>query len=92
MDITSPRLLKIKAALFVVITLLCSGLLVFLVYPAISWAVAALFLTCLWATCRAYYFCFYVLQHYADPSFRYAGLLDLTLQLTGLQKKNQKPD
>jgi hypothetical protein len=36
--------------------------------------------------CRAYYFCFYVLEHYADPTFRYAGLLDLFRYLTGFKK------
>jgi hypothetical protein len=32
---------------------------------------------CIWAFCRFYYFAFYVLHHYADPEFKYSGLLDL---------------
>lgn len=36
-----------------------------------------LLLICIWAFSRFYYFAFYVLHHYADPDFRYAGLWDL---------------
>ena len=31
---------------------------------------------CIWGFCRAYYFVFYVIQHYIDPTYRFAGLLD----------------
>ena len=34
----------------------------------------ALLLLAIWAFCRAYYFLFYVIQHYLDPRYRYAGL------------------
>jgi len=27
------------------------------------------------------------MQHYADPGFRYAGLLDLFLHLSGMKRK-----
>lgn len=27
-----------------------------------------------WGFARAYYFAFYVIQHYVDPSYRFAGL------------------
>lgn len=30
----------------------------------------------IWAFCRAYYFAFYVIQHYIDPRYRFSGLLD----------------
>lgn len=90
MDITSPALLKLKAALFLVIVLLCSVLLAVLVYPLLTWRVIVLYFTCLWACSRAYYFCFYVMEHYAEPGFRYAGLLDLARHLAGL-KKSRKP-
>src|SRR4051812_46093231 len=81
MDITSPSLLKAKGALFV-----CLGLLsgVLLLLPVFSWRALALLVICVWAFCRAYYFCFYVLQHYVDPSFRYAGIGDaLKYLMTG---------
>ena len=41
----------------------------------------ALFLALtIWAFCRAYYFAFYVIEHYVDPGFKYAGLWDFVLR------------
>lgn len=82
MDITNPTLLKTKGALFLALGLFSSGIL--LCY-APDWKVALLLGLSIWAFCRFYYFAFYVLQHYADQSFRYSGLLDLIRYL--LQKK-----
>lgn len=84
MDITSPTLLKIKGALFLILGLLAGGLLLL---PSFSWQELGLLAISIWAFCRAYYFCFYVLQHYADPRFRYSGLLDLMKYLVG-RKRN----
>ena len=28
----------------------------------------------IWAFCRAYYFAFYVIEHYVHPSYRFSGL------------------
>lgn len=81
MDIKSPAVLKLKAVLFVVIAALSFGLLLLLVLPVFSWPIAVLFPLCIWACCRAYYFCFYVMEHYAEPGFKYAGLLDLARHL-----------
>ena len=35
---------------------------------------AILMVIAIWAFCRAYYFAFYVIEHYVDPSYRFAGL------------------
>lgn len=78
MDITSPCVLKLKGALFALLGLLAAGLLLF---PDLSWRNLGLLVICIWAFCRAYYFCFYVMAHYADPTFRYAGLIDLAKHL-----------
>jgi len=74
MDITSPRLLKFKGLLFLVLGLI-SGFL--LLAPVFTWTNLVLLGLCLWSFCRAYYFCFYVMQHYVDKNFRYAGLWHL---------------
>lgn len=87
MDIKSPLLLKIKGALFLVLGLLAAGLLLWLTAPAFTWQVPVLLGLTIWAFCRTYYFCFYVMEKYADPNFRYAGLWDLFLYLSGLKKK-----
>jgi hypothetical protein len=49
-----------------------------------------LLVICVWAFCRFYYFAFYVLEHYADPNFRYAGLLDLLRYLLGSKKPQRQ--
>ncbi|MGC4013171.1 MAG: hypothetical protein QM755_01445 [Luteolibacter sp.] len=61
MDITSPFLLKLKGALFAFLGLLAGAVLL---APIFSWQALGLFLIAVWAFCRAYYFCFYVLHHY----------------------------
>ena len=42
-----------------------------------SWKQAAIIGVTVWAFARFYYFAFYVLHHYADPEYNYAGLMDL---------------
>ncbi len=70
-DIRSKPLLYLKGALFVVIGLVAVTLIL-LRYP--DWQLAILLALAIWAFCRAYYFAFYVIEHYADPSYRFAGL------------------
>jgi hypothetical protein len=70
-DITNPTLLYAKGCLFLVLGLLASGLLLaehFELKTAVLLAIAV------WAFARAYYFAFYVVQHYVDPGYRFAGL------------------
>ncbi len=78
MDLKDPRALKLKGILFFIMGLLAAGLLLVQI-P--SWQNAVLLSIAIWAFCRFYYFAFYVLHHYADPSFKYAGLLDLVRYL-----------
>ena len=35
---------------------------------------AALLAVSVWAFCRAYYFAFYVIERYVDPTYRFSGL------------------
>jgi hypothetical protein len=71
MDIQNPKILYFKAGLFIITGLLASaGILM----AAPSIRVAALLAIAIWSFARAYYFAFYVIQHYADPGYRFAGL------------------
>jgi len=70
-DITNPRLLFLKGWLFLILGAM-AGLA--LVMAAPSWQNMALLVLCVWAFCRWYYFMFYVIEHYADPGFKFAGL------------------
>jgi hypothetical protein len=71
-DIKSVKLLWIKGVLFLLIGMVASVLL-WLESPSLK--VALLLLLAVWAFCRAYYFAFYVIEHYADPGYRFAGLV-----------------
>jgi hypothetical protein len=70
-DIQIPRVLWIKFALFLIVGILAATIAL-LLYPSLR--LALLLALAIWAFCRAYYFAFYVIEHYADPSFRYAGV------------------
>ena len=39
-----------------------------------------------WAFCRAYYFAFYVIEHYVDPGYRFSGLWSFARYL--ISRKN----
>jgi hypothetical protein len=71
-DIQSPRLLYIKGALFVGLGGLASALLL-IEHPSVK--TAALLALAVWAFARAYYFAFYVIEHYIDTGYKYEGLL-----------------
>ena len=78
MDIKSPKLLKFKGLLFLFLGVMSAGLLLML---SPDWVTLGLLCVVIWAFCRFYYFAFYVLHHYADKDFKYAGLLDLVRYL-----------
>jgi hypothetical protein len=71
-DIQSPKLLYLKGALFLCLGLLASAILLW-EHPSVRFA--ALLAIAIWAFARAYYFAFYVIEHYIDAEYKYAGLL-----------------
>ena len=78
MDITNPKLLYLKAALFLLAGVI-SSVLILLDHPTLK--IAALLLVAIWCFARAYYFAFYVIQHYIDPSYKFAGLCSVVRYL-----------
>jgi hypothetical protein len=71
MDITNPRILYLKGGLFLLGGLLAAGLII-AEHPTVK--VAVLLAVAVWCFARAYYFAFYVVQHYIDDRYRFAGL------------------
>lgn len=71
-NLTDPRIISLKGFLFLLLGLLASAILVAQL-PDIRYV--ALLVIAVWGFCRAYYFAFYVIEHYVDPEFRFAGLL-----------------
>jgi hypothetical protein len=81
-DLTSARWIKAKGILFLLLGLL-SATLLFFEHPVPK--TGLLIIIAVWSFCRFYYFAFYVIEHYVDPSYRFSGLLSFALYL--LQKK-----
>jgi hypothetical protein len=79
-DLTSPRLIKLKGILFLMVGLL-AALLVFLEQPTLK--VAVLLTIAIWCFCRFYYFAFYVIEHYVDPAYKFSGLWSFVLYFMG---------
>ena len=73
-DITNPRLLYAKGVLFLLAGTLAAGLLI---AEAPSLKVALLLALTVWCFARAYYFAFYVIEHYVDRQHRFAGLISV---------------
>jgi hypothetical protein len=86
-DITNKKLLYAKGILFLFVGLLASALLI-LEHPTIR--VALLLAVAVWSFARFYYFAFYVIEHYIDPGYKFAGLWSFARYLLG--KRGRTPD
>lgn len=71
-DLKSKKLIYLKGFLFLVILLFSMGLIIF---ETQSWKIAVLLLLVVWTSARLYYFMFYVIEKYVDPSYRFAGIV-----------------
>lgn len=70
-ELVNPKWMYVKAVGFLLIPLLCAiGLLI----RSMQTETAALVVLLIWASSRAYYFCFYVIERYIDPEYKFAGL------------------
>ena len=85
-DLTNPKLIYLKGFLFLVAGLMASVLL-FLANPTAQ--TALLLVIAVWAFARFYYFAFYVIEHYVDPGYRFAGLWSFARYL--LTRREQPP-
>ena len=70
-DLQSHRWMWVKAILFLLIGL-ASSALILLELPDLR--IFVLLVLAIWSFCRAYYFAFYVIEHYIDPSYKFSGL------------------
>ena len=77
-DLTSKRWIVAKGILFLAIALI-SATLVWLTLPTLQTALLLGLLA--WSAARFYYFLFYVLESYVDPSLKYAGVVELLKQI-----------
>jgi hypothetical protein len=70
-DLKDPRVIYAKGFMFLFAGALAALLLV-AEHPTLK--VAILLGMAVWCFARFYYFAFYVIEHYVDPQFRFAGL------------------
>ena len=70
-DLTDPFWIKLKGGLFLFLGLLAAALLL---VDAPTLKDAGLLVLAIWCFCRAYYFAFYVIEHYVDPGYKFSGL------------------
>lgn len=82
-DLKSKKLIYLKGFLF-----LFGGIVASLIIltECFCWKVAAMLAVAIWCFCRAYYFAFYVIEHYVDSDYKFAGLWSFVQYL--FRKKN----
>jgi hypothetical protein len=88
-DLHDPRLLYAKGILFLLTGTLAAGLLL---AESFSWRVAVLLTISVWCFARAYYFAFYVIEHYIDSTYKFAGLTDFLRYLLRWRKNKGTAD
>ena len=77
-DVKSKKVIVVKGMFFLGI-IVGSAALLFLDRPSVQSAV--LLVVLVWASARFYYYLFYVLEKYVDPSLQYSGLIALMIEL-----------
>jgi hypothetical protein len=82
-DLSNPFWIKLKGLLFLFIGIIAVVLL-FLDSPSLRTAV--LLALAIWSFCRFYYFAFYVIEKYVDPSYKFSRLISFVKYL--LQRRS----
>lgn len=77
-ELTSAKWIVVKGFLFLALGLLAGATLLL---ADSRWKQAVLLAVIVWAFCRFYYFLFYVVERYVDPSFRFSGVWSVVLYL-----------
>lgn len=86
-DLKDSRIICVKGALFLICGVLSAAVL-FSQSPTLS--TVLLTAVTVWSFCRFYYFAFYVVEHYVDDSYRFAGLLDFVMHWFGVLRQKRR--
>ena len=84
-DLKSKKLIYLKGFLFLFGGVMAS---VILLVDHPSWKTAAMLAAAVWCFCRAYYFTFYVIEHYVDGHYKFAGLGSFLQYLVSKNKES----
>ena len=79
-DLKSKNLIYLKGGLFLLAGII-SALLIVTEHPDLKLVV--LLGLSIWCFCRFYYFAFYVIQHYVDDQYKFAGLWSFVKYVIG---------
>jgi len=71
-DLKNPKVIYLKGFLFLVAGTAAAGLLI---SKDPSLETVALVGITIWSFCRLYYFMFYVVEKYVDPSYKFSGII-----------------
>jgi hypothetical protein len=87
-DLTSPAWIKAKGILFLLLGMFSAAVLI---AEHLDIRFVLLFSIAVWAFCRFYYFAFYVITHYVDPSYRFSGLGSFAKYLFAQRRQKSAP-
>lgn len=77
-DLKSAGWIYLKGFLFLGILILSVALIL---VESFSWKLCGLLCLAVWSSARLYYFMFYVIEKYVDPSYKFAGILSFVRYL-----------
>ena len=83
-DIKNKKLILVKGFLFLGLGIFA---LAILALDTQSLRPMALALIAVWAFCRFYYFMFYCIEKYVDPSYKFAGLTSFIVYFLNKRRK-----
>lgn len=86
-DLKSSGWIYFKGLLFLFGTIL-AGVLIIIEQPTAK--VALLVLIAVWCSARFYYFMFYVIEHYVDEEYKFAGVGSFLKYLIAKRKERDK--
>jgi len=77
-DLSSPFWIKLKGILFLLIGVVAAALVLL---DNLKWQTALYLALAIWSFCRFYYFAFYVIGKYVDPTYKFSGLFSFAKYL-----------
>lgn len=78
-DLKSAKWIYLKGGLFLVMLLISFALIL---TETQKWSTATLLILLIWSSARLYYFMFYVIEKYLDPSYKFSGILSFILYIS----------
>jgi len=86
-DLKNSNLIYLKGFLFAAIAL-CSSVILLCMYPA--WQTGFLIVLIIWASARAYYFMFYVIEKYVDSGYKFSGVFSFIKYVVSQRAKEKQ--